>query len=429
MPDLRKLRPMFPALTLPRRLPHWELVTLVASLMALNAAAIDILIPALSSIGLALAVEDENSRQFVITAYVLGFGAAQIVYGTLSDRFGRRPILLAGLAIYTLASIAAVFAPTFAALLVLRAVQGVGAAATRVVAVSIVRDQFDGRRMASVMSIVMMIFMVIPVLAPNVGQLVMLVGSWPEIFMLVAGFGLAVSLWTLLRLPETLNPQDRVPLTVERVAGAFRTVLTNRLAFGYAIGTALIFGVLFGFINQAEQLYTVVYGIGPEFTLYFSAVAILMAGVSFVNSRLVERYGMRRLAHSALLAFAGLAALHLVLTILSGGVLPFWLFLPLLAMTFCMFGLIGTNFNALAMDPLGHVAGTASSVLGFTQTLGGGLLGAAVGYMFDGTAMPLLVGFVVLSLASLGAILWAEEGRLFRSRYDAPKIASPAMAE
>lgn len=409
---------MWNAPVTPRRLPHWELVTLVASLMALNAAAIDILIPALSSIGLALNVADENSRQFVITAYVLGFGAAQIVYGTLSDRFGRRPVLLGGLAVYTLASIAAVFAPSFAALLALRAIQGIGAAATRVVAVSIVRDQFDGRRMASVMSIVMMIFMVIPVLAPNIGQAVMLFGSWPEIFMLVAAFGLAVSLWTLLRLPETLAPEDRIPLTVERVSGAFRTVVTNRLAFGYAIATALIFGVLFAFINQAEQLYTTVYGIGPEFTLYFSAVAILMAGVSFVNSQLVERYGMRRLAHSALLGFVGLSILHLGLTFASGGVAPFWLFLPLLALTFCMFGLIGTNFNALAMDPLGHVAGTASSVLGFTQTLGGGLLGAAVGYMFDGTAVPLLLGFVVLSLLSLGCVFWAEGGALFRSRYD-----------
>ncbi|MFD2238538.1 multidrug effflux MFS transporter [Aureimonas populi] len=411
----------------PRRLPHWELVTLVASLMALNAAAIDILIPALSSIGVSLAVADENSRQFVITAYIIGFGAAQIFYGTLADRFGRRPVLLAGLAIYTLASVAAIFSPTFGVLLAFRAIQGIGAAATRVVAVSIVRDLFDGRRMASVMSIVMMIFMVIPVLVPNVGQLVMLFGNWREIFILVAAFGFLVSLWALFRLPETLDPADRIPLTAERIALAFRTVVTNRLAFGYTMATALIFGVLFSFINQAEQIYTVVYGIGPEFTLYFSAVAILMAAVSFVNSRLVETYGTRRLSHGALVMFLLLSIIQLAIALTLGGATPFWLFLPLTAVTFCMFGLIGTNFNALAMDPLGHVAGTASAVLGFAQTLGGGLIGALIGYLFNGTIVPMLTGFVVLSLASLGCVLAAEGGRLFQPRHADP--VKPTAAE
>ncbi|WP_185982769.1 multidrug effflux MFS transporter [Aureimonas mangrovi] len=410
--------------TPPRRLPHWELVTLIASLMALNAAAIDIVIPALANIGAALDVADENSRQFAITAYVLGFGAAQILYGTLSDRFGRKPILIVGLVIYTLASVAAAFSPTFGALLAFRAIQGIGAAATRVVAVSIVRDLFDGRRMASVMSIVMMIFMVIPVLAPNLGQVVMMFGNWRELFLVVAAFGLVVSIWSLLRLPETLHPDDRIPLTAERVLLAFRTVVTNRMAFGYALATALIFGVLFAFISQAEQVYTGVYGIGPEFTLYFSAVAILMACASFANSRLVERFGTRRLSHGALIAFMVFGGIQLVIAIAMGGSAPFWAFLPLTALTFCMFGLIGTNFNALAMDPLGHVAGTASSVLGFLQTLGGGLIGAAIGYLYNGTTIPLLTGFLVLSAGSLVCVFIAENGQLFRARNAAPEAVS-----
>lgn len=394
-------------------LPYWELVTMVALLMALNAAAIDIFIPALQEIGATLGVADENTRQLVITSYVVGFGAAQIVYGTLSDRYGRRPVLFAGLAIYVLASFAAIFSPTFGVLLAFRALQGVGAAATRVIAVSIVRDCFGGARMASVMSLVMMVFMTIPVLAPNLGQLIMAFGSWQEIFVVTGIVGAAALVWSALRLPETLHPEDRRPLTVKRTAEAFRIVLTNRRSFGYTLATALIFGVLFSFINQAEQIYTGIFDIGPAFTLYFSMVAIFMAAASFTNSKLVERLGMRRLSHGALVAFTVLSVLQLVISTALGGIMPFWLFLGMMTLTFCMFGFIGTNFNALALDPLGHVAGTASSVLGFMQTLGGGLLGALIGSFYDGTLLPLYAGFTVLSLGSLACVYYAEGGRLF----------------
>lgn len=394
-------------------IPYWELVIMIASLMALNAAAIDIFIPALQQIGTTLGVATENQRQFVITAYIIGFGSAQIVYGTLSDRFGRRPVLFFGLGIYILASFAAIFSPTFGVLLALRALQGIGAAATRVIAVSIVRDTFGGARMASVMSLVMMVFMTIPVLAPNIGIAIMTFGSWQEIFLVVGLFGLGITVWAALRLPETLHPEDRRPLTVAHTAEAFKIVLTNRRAFGYTLATALIFGVLFSFINQAEQIYTGIFGIGPLFTVYFSMVAVFMAAASFTNSRLVERFGMRRLSHGALVAFLVFSAIQFGLAMLLGGVLPFPMFLVLMTATFCMFGFIGTNFNALALDPLGHVAGTASSVLGFMQTLGGGLLGALIGYLYDGTLLPLYAGFLILSLGSLFCVLYAENGRLF----------------
>ncbi|WP_340107719.1 multidrug effflux MFS transporter [Pikeienuella sp. HZG-20] len=406
-----------------RGLPRWELITLVASLMALNAAAIDIFIPALQNIGEALGVDAENQRQFVITSYLAGFGAAQLIYGPLADRFGRRPVLFFGLGLYALGALAAVFSPTFGALLALRAVQGVGAAATRVIAVTVVRDCFGGRRMASVMSLVMMIFMAIPVIAPNIGQLIMLFGTWREISFVVALFGVAVLVWSALRLPETLHPEDRRPLTVRHTAMAFRLVLSNRVAFGYTAATATIFGVLFAFINQAEQLYTEVYGIGPEFTLYFSGVAVLMSAASFLNSRLVGRFGMRRLAHGALIGFCLLSGFHLALAWMAGGATPFWLFYVLITPTFCLFGFIGTNFNALAMDPLGHVAGTASSVLGFGQTLGGGFIGAIIGYAYDGTIIPLFAGFFILSLCSLMLVAIAERGRLFEPHYSAGREA------
>ena len=394
-----------------------ELVALIASLMALNAAAIDIFIPALQEIGGALGVDDENRRQFVITAYVIGFGGAQLIYGPISDRFGRRPVLFAGLGIYAAAALASVAAPSFALLLLLRFVQGVGAAATRVIAISVVRDTFGGRQMASIMSLVMMVFMAVPVVAPNIGQVILIFGSWREIALGTALFSLAVFVWSALRLPETLHPGDRRPLTLERTLYAFRVVLTTRVSLCYTLASALIFGVLFGFINQAEQVFTEVFALGPTFTLWFSAVAIVMSGVSFVNSRLVHRFGMRRLSHAALIAFAGFSALQLAVAWGLGAVQPFWLFYLLIVPTFCCFGFIGTNFNALAMDPLGHVAGTASSVLGFCQTLGGGLLGALLGYSYDGTLVPLFAGYIALSLSSLVLVLIAERGRLFERRY------------
>lgn len=403
------------------KLPNWELIVLIASLMALNAAAIDIFIPALQEIGTALGIESENQRQFVITSYVAGFGAAQLIYGPLSDRFGRRPVLFFGLGLYFVAALAAAAAPTFGALLALRAVQGIGAAATRVIAVTIVRDSFGGRRMASVMSLVMMVFMAIPVIAPNIGQIIMLFGSWREISLVVAFFSFAVLIWSALRLPETLHPEDRRELTMRRTMDAFKVVLSNRIAFGYTAASATFFGVLFAFINQAEQIYTEVYDIGPAFTLYFSGVAIFMALASFLNSRLVERFGMRRLSHAALVGFCLLSGIHLLLAWVMGGATPFWLFFALVVPTFCLFGFIGTNFNALAMDPLGHVAGTASSVLGFGQTMGGGLIGAIIGYAYNGTIIPLFAGFLVLSLCSLGMVFIAEGGQLFEPHYDPDK--------
>ncbi len=390
-----------------------EFVAMIALIMALNAAAIDVYIPALADIGTALGVAAENRRQLVIGSYVIAFGGAQVIYGPLSDRFGRRPVLFAGLAIYLAGAVAAVFAPTFEALLALRFVQGVGAAATRVIALSVVRDRFSGARMASVMSLVMMVFMVMPVFAPNLGSLVLLFGNWRELSAVMCLFGLLALAWSWARLPETLAEENRRDLTGAKLAEAFRVILTSRLAFGYTLATAAFFGVLFGFITQAEQVYTQIYDRGPAFTLYFSVVACFMAASSFANSRLVARFGTRRCSQAALCAFIAISGLHLALALAFGGATPFWLFLTLLIAMMCFFGFVPTNFNALAMEPLGHVAGVGSSVLGAAQTLGGGLLGSAVGYLYDGTIIPMLAGFLTLAILSLALTAYAERGRLF----------------
>ncbi|MFQ3254865.1 MAG: DHA1 family bicyclomycin/chloramphenicol resistance-like MFS transporter [Loktanella salsilacus] len=397
----------------PAALPYYEFVAMIALLMALNAAAIDVYIPALQDIGSALGVVDENKRQFVITAYIIGFGGAQIIYGPLSDRFGRRSVLFAGLSIYLLGAIAAIFVPTFEALLFTRLVQGIGAAATRVIATSVVRDRYHGPQMASVMSLVMMVFMVMPVFAPNIGSAVLVFGTWRELSAFMFLFGLAALIWAWARLPETLNPADRRPLRIKPVAEAFRIVLTNRIAFCYTLAMASFFGALFAFISQAEQVYTGIYNIGPHFTIYFSMVAVFMAASSFANSRLVSRFGIKKLSHGALLGFIAVAGLHLGLAMAYGGATPFPLFLTLFVIMMCFFGFVPTNFNAMAMEPLGRVAGVASSVLGSAQTLGGGLLGGFIGYLYNGTLIPLLSGFLGLACLSLICVLVAEKGRLF----------------
>lgn len=392
---------------------YGEFVTLTACLMALNALAIDVMLPALQLIGERLAVPDPNARQLTITSYVLGFGIAQLVYGPVSDRFGRKPVLVFGLIVYALAGALAAAAWSFPALLAFRAVQGIGAASTRVMAISLVRDRFAGRQMASVMSLVMMVFMAVPILAPSLGEAIMFVTGWRAIFAAVAILGVAVTIWSMIRLPETLPVERRRPLTLAKVVEAFRIVLTNRLSLGYAFGTALVFGCLFAFLNSAQQVYVGIYGLGPWFPVAFSGSAVLIAVASFINSRLVERFGMRRLSHSALVGFAVLSAMLAAAAHFSDGPVPFPIFFALISLIFCLFGFIGTNFNALAMEPLGHVAGTASSVLGAIQTFGGGMLGALVGAAFDGTTTPLGLGFAVLSLAALLVVAAGEGWKLF----------------
>ena len=402
--------PKAPLLTIPR----WELISIAAGLMALNALAIDIMLVALQQIGMSLAVEDENSRQLVVTAYVIGFGLTQLLFGPISDRYGRRIPLLAGLAVYVVAGFACAFAPTFTILLVLRFVQGLGAAATRVIAVSLVRDVYGGRAMAEVMSLVFMVFMVIPVVAPGIGQFIMLFSEWPMIFVFIGVVSLAFTIWTWIRLPETLPESQRRPFTAKVVFEAFRIVLTERVAICYTIAMTAVFGALFGFINSAQQVYIGIYEVGELFPLYFAVVAGLMAVSSFLNARMVGRFGMRRLAHGALLGFLVVTAVSFGLALL--GPIPFWLFLILFAIAMMQFSWIGSNFNALAMEPLGHVAGTASSVQGFLQTVGGGVIGALIGQAFDGTVAPLAGGYFVAAVIALVMTLIAEKGRLFRSQ-------------
>ncbi|MBE7186274.1 MAG: multidrug effflux MFS transporter [Methylobacterium mesophilicum] len=392
-------------------MPRWEFIALAAALMALNSLAIDIMLPGLQQIGQSLGVVSENHRQFVITAYFIGLGLGLLFYGPASDRYGRRGPILVGLAIYLAAAFSITLAPNFETLLLLRFVQGLGAAATRVIAVSMVRDRFGGRQMAEIMSLIFMVFMVIPVVAPAIGQTVMLFGEWHLIFVCMGSIALLISIWAALRLPETLAPENRRPISVKAISIAFGTVLKNRISIFYTLAATIIFGSLFGFINSAQQIYVGIYGLGVWFPAVFALVAGLMALSSFLNSQLVARFGMRRLSHVAVSGFALVSLVWFVWSLF--GQLPLVAFVVLFAAAMFQFGWIGSNFNSIAMEPMGHIAGSASSVQGFIQTLGGGLLGALLGQSFNGTTTPLAAGFLCFGVAALAMVLIAECGRLF----------------
>lgn len=399
-----------------------EFVVLVAALQALGALGIDSMLPNLPAIGEALGVVDENRRQLIITAYLLGLGAAQLIYGPLADRFGRRPVLLAGLGLYVGFSLLAACSPTFNLLLAARVLQGIGAAATRAIPISIVRDRYAGREMARVMSLTSLVFMAAPIAAPSLGQLVLVLASWPWIFGLLAALAVVLMIWTLLRLPETLHPEDRLPIQPQRIARAFATAARNRTSLCYILGQTFLFGGLLGFINSAQQIFAEALGAREQFPLVFAICASFVAIASLLNARLVMRLGMRRLSHAALLAYIALAAVHLIIAVSGRETLV--VFAAFQALTMFCFGLTSGNFGAMAMEPMGHIAGVASSFQGFVSMVGASLIGFAIGQGFDGTAAPVAAGYLLCGLCALAAVLVAEGGPLFR-----PHAAGESPAE
>jgi DHA1 family bicyclomycin/chloramphenicol resistance-like MFS transporter len=398
-----------------------EFVCMIALMMALNALAIDAMLPALPQIGAELGVVNENSRQWVLTAYLLGFGAMQIVYGPLADRFGRKPILMIGVGVYVLFSLICMLAPSFETLIMARVGQGLGSAATRVLAVSIVRDRYSGRTMARVMSLSFLVFLGVPIIAPSLGQLVLLVAPWEAIFGVLAFVGVGLLVWAGLRLPETLHPEDRLPIEAGRILRAFREALTQRISIGYTLAMTAITGALFAFINSSQQIFFDVFNAPALFTTVFAVIAGGIAVASLLNARLVETLGSRLIGHSALLGFIAFSGLHLVVTL--AGVETIWTFAILQALTMFCFGLLAGNFGSMAMEPMGHIAGTASSAQGFVSTIIGSLIGFVIGQQFNGTVVPMTLGFTVCGVLALGFVLLAERGRLFVARNPAPAPA------
>jgi len=392
-----------------------EFVALIASLMAINALGIDSMLPALPAMGHALGITDENQRQWIIAAYMFGFGSSQLVYGPLADRYGRKAILTVSLSLFALMSLACAFAWDFETIIIARVLQGVAAAASRVLAISIVRDRYSGRQMARVMSLSFIVFLAVPILAPSIGQIIMLFTPWWGIFLLLAVFATSVVAWALLRLPETLHPEDRRPIDAADLWGAIRMVLGQRFSLGYTIASTLLFGSLLGFINSVQQIFTDIFHAANLFTTIFACIAAFMGIASYTNSRIVEKLGTRVVSHSAVIGFTLVSGLH-VAVILAGHE-SIWSFSIFQALTMGCFGLAGSNFGSMAMEPVGHIAGTASSIQGFISTIGGAAIGIVIGQSFDGTTLPVAFGYFALGLAAILVVLVTEKGRLFRPHH------------
>lgn len=387
---------------------------MVAAFMALNALGIDIMLPALPQIAHDFGVRDGNDRQLVVVVYMLCFGVAQVFYGPLSDSYGRRPVMIWSMGLYLVATIACVLAPTFETFLVARGVQGVAAAAARIIAVAIVRDLMSGREMARVMSLSMMVFMIIPIIAPALGQLVLLVGPWRWMFGFLFLGGVIVMAWTWLRLPETRPKELRTPLRMVTALASYAAIARERQALGYAIASSFLFGALMAYIATSQQIFAEHYAMGAMFPLAFASVALTMSMASFINSRLVMRLGMHRIGHTALAAFTVVSAVHGVILLI--GPTPLWFYLSLLALAMLLFGMIGANFNAIVMEPLGARAGAGAAFYGFATTVGSALVGAVIAAMYDGTPAPFILGSAAVGALALLSVFITERGMLFGAK-------------
>jgi MFS transporter, DHA1 family, multidrug resistance protein len=392
-----------------------EFVIVIASIMALNPLAMDMMLPALPNIGTAFHIEAANRPQMVLSTFLIGFGVGQFAMGPLSDRFGRRPVLLGGMTVYAIASLLAIAAPSFETLLLARALQGLGTSATRVIATSVVRDCYTGRRMASVMSLAMMVFIAVPVVAPSFGQAVMLLTQWRGIFIVLMLYGLLALIWSALRMPETLPVTARKSLAIRDVLGAYWQSVTNRQTLGYALAAGGVMGSMFAYVFSSQQVFTDVYKLGHYFPLAFAAIAFGVAVAAFLNARLVGRLGMRVMSHGALVGFVAIAGTMLFAAEMQ--MLPLALFMALSLLMMFAFGLMIANFTALAMEPHGHIAGTASSLFGSITTLLAIGIGVAIGQAYDGTLLPFSTGFFLWTLAALAVVLVTEKGKLFRPHH------------
>ena len=396
-----------------RDLGERELIALMALLMSLQAFGIDAMLPALGEIAGEMDAGG-NDRQFVIGAYFLGSGLGAFFPGAFADRFGRRPVLALGIAAYVTLSLACAFVTDYALLIAIRLIQGLSCAGLSVVPAAIVRDKVGGDRMARLMSLIMMIFLLVPILAPAVGQGIMYLFGWRAIFGAMALMGLVVGAWAWLRLPETLQEEQRQDIRVRTILVNMGTALFNRGAIGYVVGSALVFGSLFGFLNSSQQLIAETFGAGNYFAFIFGGAVLGMVLANFTNSRIVERFGARRVSHSALFAFITIAALQWM----SASQQPQSLleFIVLMSLSMACLGFVGANFSSIAMQPFYHIAGAASSVQTAVRMSTGAILGAFIGSRFDGTAIPLATAMLGCGLTALAIVLFSEKGRLFARR-------------
>lgn len=385
-----------------------EAIILLACLMATVALCIDVILPAFPQISESFQLSHVNDVQLVISTFLLGLSMGQLVYGPASDSFGRKPALVAGLVLFVIGCVFSLISSSFFVMLLGRTLQGLGLAAPRSVVLALVRDQYQGRAMARLMSTIMAIFIIVPALAPTVGQWFVLCFGWHSIFLGLLIIAMILLVWFFWRHPETLSEHDRTDFTIGRIGNAFRQVFTNKIAMGYTCIAGFITGAYFGYVNSAQQIFQEIYGMGTMFPLYFGILAFSLGAASFVNGRLVMRLGMHLLNKIALVVFFLLSLVYLPYIYFSGGS-PFLLFMLCHLIFFFCIGVLFGNLNAIAMEPLGHIAGTASAVIGSLSTLLSVPISLLMGRLYDGTLLPMVSGFTLIGFCSLVLVLWLGE--------------------
>ncbi len=395
---------------------------MMAAIMALQALAVDAMLPALPDMGHAFGIGDDRSLQWVVTAFVLGAGAGQLLYGPLSDWLGRRPVLLAGILLYILFSLLAASADSLDTLIALRVLQGLASAASGVIPRAVVRDRYDGAMMARVLSVVFMVFLMVPVVAPALGQALLLVMDWRGIFAVFAVAGAAVAAWAALRLPETLHAEFRRVPRARELLEATRFVLSDRTSICYTVALTLLFGGLLAYVSLMPQVFASYFRRPDLMALIFALCAGSSGVTSYLNSRIVERAGMRRVSHLALLGYLVITLVHSAFALRGGESLA--TFALLQALTLGVMGLTISNFGAIAMQPMGAIAGSAASIQGFISMVGGAVTAALIGRQWSGSIAVLPVGALACGLLALAAVLLAERGRLLRD--SAPEVEAPS---
>ena len=390
-----------------------EFVVLLALMISIVAMSTDIMLPALSVIGRDLGVAQANDVQLVVSSLFAGFALGQLIAGPLSDSFGRKPVIYWGYAVFVAGCLLSVFAADLTTMLIGRVLQGLGAAAPRVVLVSMVRDGYAGRAMARIMSIVMSVFILVPIAAPTLGQVIVTVSGWRETFWFLLAQALIAVAWFAARQPETLAPENRRPFSLGVIARGSAEALSNRTVAGYTLAAGFIFGAFLSYLSSAQQVFQVAFRTGELFPLYFAISALSLGLASFLNSRLVMRFGMRLLTRAALIGLTVLSGGFASVLLVIGDVPPFGLFMAWILGAFFCVGFLFGNLNALAMEPLGHMAGLGAALIGSAATFMSLPIGWFIAGRFDGGVLPLVTGFFAAGLATLIVTRWCEGERPF----------------
>jgi MFS transporter, DHA1 family, multidrug resistance protein len=386
-----------------------EFITLTAIMMSLVALSIDTMLPALSAIGRDLGVTGKNTSQLILSIFFLGMASGQLLYGPISDSSGRKPAIYLGYAFFMSGCLLSFAAPNFPVMLAGRFLQGFGTAGPRIVSIAIVRDRYEGSAMARVMSFVMTVFILVPIVAPALGQGILLLSGWRAIFGTFLALGVLSFAWFAFRQPETMIRENRIPFSLNMMAATVRKILCNRSALGYTVTAGLVSGFFLGYLNSAQQIFQEEYALGERFPLYFAALALSIGGASFFNTRLLLHHTMRSLSRRALLTVSGMSASFLLLILLQENHPPLWQLMLYLFLTFFSTGILFGNLNALAMETLGSMAGIGASVVGSLSTFISLIAGTVIGQSYNGTVLPLTAGFLLLSMASLRIMHWSEK--------------------